>query len=82
MTEAKDDEANRPSAQRRRELREGAAAESNIPTVSSFFPLERYYDASDKVYETFEAAFAKRSLDEAYVYGVRYGTFCVKGIPT
>ena len=70
----------RPSSLRRQQLRESDAKESNIPTVSSFFPLDRYYEASDKVLESFEAAYAKRSLDEAYVYGMRYCTFCVNGL--
>ncbi len=68
------------SAARRRQLREADANSGTIPTVSNFFPLERYYDASDKVFQTFETAFERKRLDEAYVYGMRYCTFCVKGI--
>lgn len=71
---------NSPSATRRIQLREADANAGTIPSVSNFFPLERYYDASDKVLETFVTAFEKRHLDEAYVYGMRYCTFCVEGI--
>ena len=69
-----------PSAARRQLLRDADASSGTIPTVSNFFSIERYYEASDKVLQTFENAFEKRLLDEAYVYGMRYCTFCVKGI--
>lgn len=68
------------SAARRQQLREVDAKSGTIPTVSNFFPIERYYEASDKVLQTFETAFERKCLDEAYVYGMRYCTFCVKGI--
>lgn len=77
MVEASDD---RPSSARRKQLREADATSGTIPTVSNFFPLERYYDASDKVLETFVTAFEQRHLDEAYVYGMRYCTFCVERV--
>ena len=38
----------RPSAARRQALRAADDA-GNAPSVSSFFPLERYFDAADKV---------------------------------
>lgn len=76
--EKKEDE--RPSSARRQRLREADARNSNIPTVSNFFPIDRYYNASDKVLETFEKAFQAKRLDEAFVYGMRYCTFCVQGI--
>mmetsp|Transcript_1264 Transcript_1264/g.2871 ORF Transcript_1264/g.2871 Transcript_1264/m.2871 type:complete len:545 (+) Transcript_1264:149-1783(+) len=67
-----------PAYDRRQRLRE--AADDGIPTVSSFFAIERYYEASDKVLESFEIAFERRQLDNAYVYGRRYSTFYVDGI--
>jgi flagellar biosynthesis GTPase FlhF len=70
----------RPSSFRRKQLREADANAGTIPTVSNFFPLERYYEASDKVLQSFTTAFEARRLDEAYVYGMRYCTFCVEGI--
>lgn len=39
---------NRPSSARRRMLRE-ADDTGTIPVVSNFFPLERYFDAAEKV---------------------------------
>jgi USP8 dimerisation domain len=68
----------RPSDERRRQLNQ----ELSIPLVSNFFPIERYYNAADKVYESFEDVRAKGMLDDAYVYGKRYCLFCVDAIPT
>jgi hypothetical protein len=70
----------RPSAFRRKKLQEDDSNSGSIPTVSNFFSLERYYDASDKVLLSFQTAFKHRRLDEAYVYGVRYSRFCMEGI--
>lgn len=69
----------RPSEARRRALNE----ELSIPMVSNFFPIERYYDAADKVYESFQESFLKgdSNLDDAYVYGKRYCLFLVDAIP-
>lgn len=53
---------------------------SNI-SVSSFFPIERYYDAADKVLASFEDAYRNEELDDAYVYGKRYCSFCINSIP-
>ena len=78
--EKKEVDKHEASATRRRQLREADANSGTVPTVSNFFPLERYYDAADKVLHTFETAFEKKRLDEAYVYGMRYCTFCVKAI--
>jgi hypothetical protein len=77
----------RPSDLRRKALN----AELTVPSVSNFFPIENYYDAADKVYESFQLAFQqslsqqnknkKKPLDDAYVYGKRYCTFCIQAIP-
>jgi USP8 dimerisation domain len=80
MTEEKKEDPHEPSAARRRQLREAETNNGSIPTVSNFFPLERYYEASDKVLQTFETAYEKKRLDEAYVYGIRFCEFCVQGI--
>lgn len=74
------DTDDRPSSNRRRHLREADAKSGQMPTVSNFFPLERYYEASDKVLQSFEMSYESRQLDEAYVYGMRYCSFCVEGI--
>jgi hypothetical protein len=78
MVEAQSDD--RPSSARRKQLREADLSAGTIPMVSNFFPLERYYEASDKVLDSFVTAFEQRRLDEAFVYGMRYCTFCVEGI--
>jgi hypothetical protein len=82
VEEKASDGEDRPSSARRKHLQEADATSGTVPTVSNFFPLDRYYDASEKVLETFELAFEKKRLDEAYVYGMRYCTFCVEGIAT
>ena len=70
----------RPSDQRRKALNE----ELTVPLVSNFFPIERYYEAADKVYDSFQEAFrlSDGHLDDAYVYGKRYCLFCIDAIPT
>mmetsp|Transcript_19933 Transcript_19933/g.49615 ORF Transcript_19933/g.49615 Transcript_19933/m.49615 type:complete len:546 (+) Transcript_19933:125-1762(+) len=68
---------NLPGYDRRELLRD---AGDGVPTVSNFFPIERYYEASDKVLESFQKAFEARQLDTAYVYGRRYSNFYIKGI--
>ena len=77
VEQRKGPDESRPGYDRRQQLRE---AGDGVPTVSNFFPIERYYDASDKVLESFETAFEGRQVDNAYVYGRRYSTFYVKGI--
>lgn len=71
-------EEDRPSSARRIRLR--AADGGGVPQVSNFFGIDRYFDASEKVLSTFEAVYEKKSLDEAYIYGMRYSTFCIEGI--
>ena len=77
VEQRKGPDTSRPGYKRREQLRE---AGDGVPTVSNFFPIERYYDASDKVLESFEFSFDGRQLDAAYVYGKRYSTFYVNGI--
>ena len=72
------DGGGRPSDTRRKLLNE----ELSVPMVSNFFSIERYYDAADKVFESSQAAFTAKNLDNAYVYGKRYCMFCLDAIPT
>lgn len=68
----------RPSDARRKAL----ADQITIPDVSSFFPLERYYDVAEKLYQSLNQTFAtKDDLDLCYVYGKRYCMFCMEAIP-
>lgn len=69
-------DTNSPSYDRRQILRDAGT----IPEVSNFFSIERYYDASDKLLQTFELSYESQHLDNAYVFGRRYCTFCVDGI--
>lgn len=82
----------RPSALRRKQLNE----ELLIPTVSNFFPIDRYYDTAQIAYETVMKMFNDNSstittnnntlhhtiLDEIYLYGKRYSYFVIDAIPT
>ena len=73
----------RPSDKRREELQDDA---TSIPTVSNFFTLDRYYTASETLYENFEEAYSsaaqkKTNLNLAYVYGKRYCHFVLGEIP-
>mmetsp|Transcript_27261 Transcript_27261/g.75206 ORF Transcript_27261/g.75206 Transcript_27261/m.75206 type:complete len:283 (-) Transcript_27261:304-1152(-) len=68
----------RPSDLRRQQL---CHHWSNIPAVSDSFPIERYYEVIDKVYDSFQSAFTSNNLDEAYVYGKQYCAFCSEAIP-
>jgi hypothetical protein len=69
-------DTNSPSYDRRQKLRDAGT----IPEVSNFFSIERYYDASDKLLQTFEMSYESQHLDNAYVFGRRYCTFCIDGI--
>lgn len=70
----------RPSFNRRKHLKETDASSGTTIIVSNLFPIDRYYDASQKVLHAFEASFEKKRLNDAYVYGMRYSTFCVNEI--
>ena len=69
--------ATSPSQARRDALNQ----ELSIPIVSNFFPIERYYEAADKVYAGFLLCSEKNKLDDAYVYGKRYCLFVLDAIP-
>jgi hypothetical protein len=49
--------------------------------VSNFFPLERYYEAADKVLQSFEKAYSEQRLDDAYVLGKRYARYSLESLP-
>jgi hypothetical protein len=66
-----------PSEERRKLLNEELA----VPLVSNFFPIEGYYTAAQKVFDSFQDAFEHRQIDNAFVYGKRYCLFVVDAIP-
>lgn len=69
----------RPSEGRRAALRN---LEGDMQVeVSNFFPLERYYDAADKVLQSFQNAYNEKRLDDAYVLGKRYARFSLEALP-
>lgn len=69
----------RPSEGRRAALRK---AEGEMGAeVSNFFPIERYYDAAEKVLHSFLKAYEEKRLDDAYVLGLRFATFSIEGLP-
>lgn len=49
--------------------------------VISTYPIEKYYNAADRLFVSFQQAFDDRRLDEAYVLGVRYATFSLESLP-
>jgi hypothetical protein len=63
--------------------RKALAAEISVPVISSFFPLEHYYDTAEKLYLSLpQTAFTgEKDLDLCYVYGKRYCMFCSDAIP-
>ncbi|GAX10960.1 hypothetical protein FisN_2Lh490 [Fistulifera solaris] len=83
--------SSRPSDARRKSLRDSLS----VPQVSNFFQLDRYYEAADKVFQSFQMAYKIASqgdihdwnpardscLDDAYVYGKRYCIFCMEQLP-
>ncbi|KAL3937655.1 MAG: hypothetical protein SGBAC_007285 [Bacillariaceae sp.] len=68
-----------PSTARRQALRQGA--DSNKIQIRKAIPLSKYYSIAKRLLDHFTAAFDDRSLNEAYIYGVRYASLCVESIP-
>jgi hypothetical protein len=48
----------RPSDARRAALSQEEMGEKGVPLVSNFFPLDRYYDAADRVRLAFAVSFS------------------------
>ncbi|CAJ1941417.1 unnamed protein product [Cylindrotheca closterium] len=78
--QAQSKRTDRPSSNRRNHLKEADGSSGNAITVSNLFPIDRYYDASQKVLNAFQVSFEEKKLDDAYVYGMRYSRFCVNEI--
>jgi hypothetical protein len=72
---------NRPSDGRRAALRNLDGDMQVQVQVSNFFPLERYYDAADRLLQSFENAYNEKRLDDAYVLGKRYARFSLESLP-
>jgi hypothetical protein len=67
---------NSPSYDRRHKLLDAGT----IPEVSNFFSIDRYYEASDKIFQTFQMSYESQHLHNAYVFGRQYCSFCMDGI--
>jgi len=68
----------RPSDARRKAL----AAEISLPTVSNFFPIERYYDAAQTLFDSvMQTKYDDKQLELCYVYAKRYCMFVLEAIP-
>eukprot|EP00934_Nitzschia_sp_Nitz4_P001319 Nitzschia sp. Nitz4//scaffold7_size249615//28732//30351//NITZ4_001142-RA/size249615-processed-gene-0.174-mRNA-1//-1//CDS//3329558337//1319//frame0 len=72
-------EESSPSASRRQALRK--ANEGTTMRVLDSYPLDRYLDMGDRLLDTFQQAVDARELDQAYIYGLRFASFCVDTIP-
>lgn len=71
----------RPSDARRQQL----ASEISLPEVSNFFPIERYYEAAQTLYDSVLQTSNhddRQYLDLCYVYSRRYCMFVLEAIPT
>ena len=68
-----------PSYQRRQALRD--ADSGNVMKVISSYPLEKYFHIADRLLIQFQQALDERRLDETYVYGIRFATFCLESLP-
>jgi len=69
-----------PSYARRKALREADDSSAAI-TVLNSYSIEKYYSAADRLLETFQNAIDRRNFDDAYILGVRFGTFCLESLP-
>lgn len=69
-----------PSHARRKALREADGGRA-VTTVISTFPIEKYYNATERLYDAFSVAMDERRLDDAYVLGIRFATFSIESLP-
>jgi hypothetical protein len=81
----KDYKPDDPSYWRRKallnELDANGEGSSDGISVSSFFPILRYYEAADKVSAAFLEAVEQGDLDASFVYGKRFCIFCLESLP-
>lgn len=68
-----------PSYQRRQALRQ--ADVGNTIRVLDSYPLDKYFDISQRLLDAFQKAVDGRRLDEAYVYGLRFAAFGLESLP-
>jgi hypothetical protein len=68
------------SAARRKALRQ-ADSKINVFKVMETIPVDKYYSLIDNLLVAFDKAMDERRLDEAYIYGIRFASFCVESLP-
>ena len=68
-----------PSYHRRKALRDSDA--SNMMAIIATYPLDKYFEISNRLLENFQHSLDERKLDETYVYGIRFCTFSVEALP-
>ena len=67
-----------PSAARRKALRD---ADTLSFSINPSRPVAFYLDLTKRLLANFNIAMDERRLDDAYVFGVRFASFCLEGLP-
>lgn len=67
-----------PSAPRRKTLRD---AETLSCTINPSKPIAFYLDLSQRLLTSFEMAVEEQRLDDAYIFGIRFASFCLEALP-
>lgn len=67
-----------PSAARRKALRD---ADTLSYSINPSRPIAFYLDLTKRLLANFNTAMDERRLDDAYIFGVRFASFCLEGLP-
>ena len=70
------------SAERRKRLKIAEKQYGQaLQNVLDSCPIEKYYHMADRLLVAFGQALDERRLDDAYVFGLRFATFSLEGLP-
>lgn len=70
------------SAERRKRLKVAETQNGHaLQNVLDSCPIEKYYHMADRLLTAFNLALDERRLDDAYVFGLRFATFSLEGLP-
>ena len=70
------------SAERRKRLKVAETQNGHaLQNVLDACPIEKYYHMADRLLTAFNLALDERRLDDAYVFGLRFATFSLEGLP-
>lgn len=72
----------RPSDNRRSALKKSESKKTFCDNLSNLTPIQRYYQTAKNIKKKHDDAITTNSLDEAYVYGVRFANLSMHGLPT